>query len=326
MFAVAAWEYKTWKCLQYIIGLAYFGVMELLQAVQHRWLAVPEDGYAMCKDPTNQMLTFLGFLHIAFQPFFSNMVFMAVFRRTNLRDRIESELIQRICVFLGMWLLSSYFLAIFYPDNPHLAPPSTEECPNYEWMREGYDPYMNYTTPNVPGHSCTYKSPSENGHLAWVVPLYQATYFWPSASSHFLLLFVPYLTMIRRPLLMVCSLILFVRGPFAAVQRTPAINEQAATWCFFSVSQCIGLVLIYRWKGVHYLTAPDRIEEPGKLGEEPLVYVRLDAVADSSESGASISSTSRNSSFNSSSDCKDGKAVLTNQPMVVSKNVTKKMN
>jgi len=51
-FAIAAYEHKTFGCWQYTIGLAYFGLMEGLQAVQHSYLAVPDDGYAMYVFPS----------------------------------------------------------------------------------------------------------------------------------------------------------------------------------------------------------------------------------------------------------------------------------
>lgn len=46
-FAVALYEHKCFGCQQYTLGIAYFGLMELLQFFQHFWLAVPEDGYQM---------------------------------------------------------------------------------------------------------------------------------------------------------------------------------------------------------------------------------------------------------------------------------------
>ena len=51
------------------IPLTYFALMELLQAVTYIYID-------LCGNPNNQLLTLLGYLHIAFQPFFVNMVAM----------------------------------------------------------------------------------------------------------------------------------------------------------------------------------------------------------------------------------------------------------
>ena len=67
-FGVAAYEYYSFRCPQYSMGIAYYGLMELLQAIQHFYVAVPEDNYSMCHSPMNQFLTSLAVLHICFNP------------------------------------------------------------------------------------------------------------------------------------------------------------------------------------------------------------------------------------------------------------------
>ena len=51
------------------IPLTYFALMELLQAFTYVYID-------LCDNPNNQILTMLGYLHVAFQPFFANMVAM----------------------------------------------------------------------------------------------------------------------------------------------------------------------------------------------------------------------------------------------------------
>ena len=51
------------------IPLTYFALMELLQAVTYIYID-------LCDNPSNQILTLLGYVHVAFQPFFVNMVAM----------------------------------------------------------------------------------------------------------------------------------------------------------------------------------------------------------------------------------------------------------
>ena len=51
------------------IPLTYFALMELLQAFTYVYID-------LCDNPNNQILTLFGYLHVAFQPFFVNMVAM----------------------------------------------------------------------------------------------------------------------------------------------------------------------------------------------------------------------------------------------------------
>ena len=63
-------------------ALAYFSLMELLQA--YTYTVIDE-----CQNPSNQVATFLGYMHIAFQPFFVNAVAMH-FIPKSIRERISS--------------------------------------------------------------------------------------------------------------------------------------------------------------------------------------------------------------------------------------------
>ena len=51
------------------IPLIYFSMMELLQVFAYLFLN-------QCDLPINQIITYLSYLHIVFQPFFINMVLM----------------------------------------------------------------------------------------------------------------------------------------------------------------------------------------------------------------------------------------------------------
>ncbi|MBD3247267.1 hypothetical protein GF378_01455 [Candidatus Pacearchaeota archaeon] len=76
-FAGYLWYKKESKLLW--IPIAYFGVMELLQFLTYFYLDA-------CT-PTNQILTFLSYLHISFQPFFINAL-MLYFVPKNFRKKI----------------------------------------------------------------------------------------------------------------------------------------------------------------------------------------------------------------------------------------------
>jgi Family of unknown function (DUF5765) len=184
-FALGGIVWAAGRPKRLAIAMAYFGLMELLQTVQYKFVAVPEDNFEMCKSPTNQYLTFVGLVHILFQPYFANMALCATGRQMSLKLRYMNDMVLRLCLLFAGWCLCRYLLAVYWPSNPAMAPRSTEACPNYEWVRDGYDAGIGWDTPNLPGHSCTFISNTTTGHIAWAAPLYQATYFVPGASMHF---------------------------------------------------------------------------------------------------------------------------------------------
>lgn len=267
-FALAAYEHYALKCPRYTIGILYYACMELLQTIQYSFLAEPENDYAMCHDKTNQALTILAGLHICFQPLFTNMLFSSFFRTKNIRDRHESDMIQRLCWFTAVWFICSFFMANFSPDYQ----PSTEACPNYEYVKEGYDGFLKATTPNVPGLPCTFRpEKSTSGHLAWVLPLYQNTYFMPGSSIHFFVFFAPYI-MSHRFCLQRMGWMMMVAGPLLAAKITDSVHEQPAIWCFISILK-IGFMSV-RARMCGYMTEPipATLVHTGGIGEQRLEY------------------------------------------------------
>jgi hypothetical protein len=117
------------------IPLAYFSLMEMLQAVTYTVID-------QCGLPLNQLLTLLGSLHITFQPFFLN-AFSMHFIPTKVRDKI-SPFVYGFC-FIGSILL----LVKIYP---------------LEWLgmcNIGHEPFCGDQLCSVSG----------NWHIAWQAPL-----------------------------------------------------------------------------------------------------------------------------------------------------------
>lgn len=104
-FALAAYEWKRFKCPQYSIGIAYWGVMEVLQTLQHFYAASPDDNYAMCKSRMNNALTSITSIDLVFQPLFVSMLVMSMYRRYDLTARIEADLIWRMCFLFAIWFM-----------------------------------------------------------------------------------------------------------------------------------------------------------------------------------------------------------------------------
>jgi hypothetical protein len=68
-FGTAAYVAYKGESKELWIPLTYFACMELLQAATYVYIN-------LCDSPPNQILTLFGYIHIAFQPFFVNMVAM----------------------------------------------------------------------------------------------------------------------------------------------------------------------------------------------------------------------------------------------------------
>jgi len=123
--------------------------------------------------------------------------------------------------------------------------PAEGSCRTTEWLRGE--------------QLCTF-----NGryHLAWSVPMYDPTYWSPSAAIHSFLMFGPFFIMKRNMIiqgkrnfviLVICSqrnlfqgVFLWLAGPYLASWITDNLMEQASIWCFFSIAQIAIMLFIIR--------------------------------------------------------------------------------
>jgi len=198
------------------------------------------------------------------------MMFTGMPRRHSIKHRIQGDLIHNFCLLGVVALASRYLLAVYWPDNPNMAPRPTKDCPNYEWVRDGYDGLLGFETPNLPGHSCTFRSGSSTGHLAWAVPLYQATYFVPGTFLHAFLMFAPIVAKAEYWSELIVGATFFGTGPALAAYLTDSLNEQASVWCFYSMYQCLFAfiaLLLEKEEPVRPVLA-----HKGDLGETPLEF------------------------------------------------------
>jgi len=199
--------------------------MELLQGFQYFWI---DD----CTSPYNQFLTLVGFIHICYQPYFTHIINSSLTRNPLLLK--QYDIILRLCLVGGTMLLARYFLADYadmkifsdYGDWAKL-PKATGACRTTEWLR---------------GEKlCTYKG---KYHLAWSVPMYDPTYWSPSAAIHSFLMFVPFFILKRN--MVIQGVFLWLAGPFIASYLTPNLMEQASIWCFFSIAQIAIMLFLIR--------------------------------------------------------------------------------
>ncbi|OQW67168.1 MAG: hypothetical protein BVN35_20830 [Proteobacteria bacterium ST_bin11] len=208
-FASTAFFYRRGESRVLCMALAYFSLMELLQAYTYSVID-------QCLNPNNQVATFLGYMHIAFQPFFVNAVSMH-FVPQPLRKSIAPF------VYILCFAAATIFMIRIYP---------------FHWSSFCFDHYYQF----LPGTHIKFLMPfcgpeicstSGQWHIAWAIP---ASGSIQMANSYIYAAFL-------LPLLYGSwKLVLYhiTTGPLLAYLTTNNMNEWAAVWCLYS----IGLLLL----------------------------------------------------------------------------------
>ena len=208
-FASTAYFYYKGESKVLCGALAYFSLMEILQA--YTYTVIDE-----CFNPRNQVATFLGYMHIAFQPFFVNAVAM-YFIPQAVKQRIASG------VYMLCFVAAVIFMLRIYP---------------FSWVEYCFDksysllfaPDIRFTMPFCGEQIC---STSGDWHIAWAIP---ANGSLQMANAYMYAAFL-------LPLLYGSwKLVLYhiITGPLLAYLTTSNMNEWAAVWCLYS----IGLLLL----------------------------------------------------------------------------------
>jgi len=178
------------------LALAYFTLMELLQAVSYLWIN-------RCDLGGNVLLTNLGFIHIAFQiPVAS--AFMLSYSSKKTREKWLKPVM--VASFIGSFIMLLKLFAPMVWDIPK------------EWMCKAGDALCGTNT-------CSYLG---NWHLAWRLQLLG---YDPSNLTYFALVFI--LPLIYGGWRI--SLFHFIFGPLLAASLTTDRNEAPAIWCLFSI-------------------------------------------------------------------------------------------
>lgn len=190
------------------IALGYFSLMELLQAFTY---SVIDE----CALPSNQIATLLGYLHIAFQPFFINAVSM-YFIPAGVRRRIQYW-VYGVCFFSAIFMIIQ-----LYP---------------FDWAGA--------CDPRRPLCGTQLCSVSGEWHIAWEVPTNGIcnsmvdSWWYIFADGYPTYVIAGFLL----PLLYGswrATAYHYIMGPTLALLTTSNINEWPAIWCLFS----IGLLLV----------------------------------------------------------------------------------
>jgi hypothetical protein len=180
------------------VCMAYFAAMETLQAFQYSVIN-------QCDNQMNQFLTLLGFLHLAFQPFFVNL-FLGSYM--NKAQKKYLPLILSLCVMGGVMLTNRFFKS--WGDIA---------------CRDNIEPLCG---PKL----CTFRG---DVHLAWQIPMQASDqdYFTPGFTLHFVLFYLPTFALGMYGF----TLFLLISGPFLGRVMTNHQDEIPAIWCFFSIFQ-----------------------------------------------------------------------------------------
>ncbi len=194
------------------IPLGYFSLMEVLQAGIYVFI---DD----CGNPWNQALTHLGYMHIAFQPFFANMVAM-YFVPEKVKRRIQRP-VYIICGIAAVLILAKMIPAT-----------SLGMC---HVGTEGYCGPI----------ACSF---SGLWHIAWQLPLNGLMSgpvpflfgFESGLHGYAYVLAVFFMPVIYGSWRLVGFH--FLIGPFISYLTTNNPNELIAVWCLYSIALCLAVI------------------------------------------------------------------------------------
>ena len=201
---------ENWQRWRVSYCFFYFAAMEGLQFLQY--LVIND-----CKSSINIFLTILGWIHISWQPLFSNFAFSALDPLNHKAKREDTwKFVLKLSFVAGLCMA----LRIVFP---YITTISNDNLILQPCVEEGEG-------------LCAERSCTENGiyHLKWTFKMVRASYVFPGIAAHFLLMFVtPFLLGMR-----IEAIVLFLTGPAISILFTKASDgEHASIWCFFSIAE-----------------------------------------------------------------------------------------
>lgn len=192
---------------------AYFCLMELLQFIQY--LVIDQ-----CDNIINTISTALGYIHICWQPLFTNLIMSALDRRNlnKSRDKIWI-VIFKANILIGFFMAARIII-------PAILSPETVQ----QYLRPCY-----HEMDGLCAEKSSWKTCSTTGkyHIRWNFRMLQSSYLFPNIGMHFITMFVlPFAMGMRFQ-----SILLFASGPGLAIFFPVDDGERSSIWCFFSVME-----------------------------------------------------------------------------------------
>lgn len=201
---------EKWQQWRIAICFWYFAAMELLQFAQYLFI---DD----CQSVANKILACLGYIHICWQPLFSNLSFSALDHKNWGKKREDGwRIVLLLSAVAGVLMAFRILMPLIASIEDHyiFGPCSKEES------------------------ICSEKSCVTTGawHLKWEWKLSQPNYYFANPAVHFLFMFItPFLMGMR-----IQAIVLFLTGPAIAMCFPGASRgEKAAIWCFFSIGEAL---------------------------------------------------------------------------------------
>jgi len=192
--------------------LGYFALMELLQAVTYVFID-------QCGGLWNQRLTYLGYIHIAFQPFFANMVAM-YFVPPELKPKIQKP-VYALCGVAAVIILAKL-----------LPGASLGTC------HAGIEGYCGSIACSTSGlWHIAWQLPL-NGLMSGPQPLLWGFEYGLHAFTYILIVFI--MPVIYGSWRFVTLHV--VMGPVISSLTTNDPNEFIAVWCLFSIALCLAVI------------------------------------------------------------------------------------
>lgn len=199
---MATTAYVAWKKespLLYL-PLGYFSLMELLQGYTYSVID-------QCGLPGNQIATLLGYLHIAFQPFFATMIAL-YFIPEDVRKRVQG-FAYSVCTFSSVFMIIQLF--------------------PFDWAGT-----CTLGRPLCGPELC---SVSGNWHIAWLIPVNDIgeTALWPFENGFWTYQFAVFMLPILYGSWRL-TIFHYLFGPLLASLTTGNPNEIPAVWCLLSIA------------------------------------------------------------------------------------------
>ena len=204
---------EKWRLHRIEACFAYFCFMELLQFIQYFVID-------QCDNLINTYSTALGYIHICWQPLFTNLIMSALDRKNLDRSRDKAwEVIFKACFIIGIFMAARIIIpAIVTPEVlNHYFRPCYHEMDTLCAERDSW------------------RTGSTTGlyHIRWNFKMIAASYLFPNIGLHFITMFVlPFAMGMHFE-----SVLLFISGPGLAIFFPVDDGERSAIWCFLSVME-----------------------------------------------------------------------------------------
>lgn len=228
------WNITKWRRIRISSCFFWFSFMEFLQYVQY--LVIND-----CSNIVNIVFTALGWIHIAYQPLFSNIALTALDPKNLNKERKDTwDYILKFCFVCGTLMSLRLLIPVFYQKENTFFLPCTESI-------EGMCAPV----------TCSYDGLH---HIKWTFKMLKPSYPFPGIAAHFLNMFI-------APILMgqwKAAIILFMTGPFiAALFNGVSDGERSSIWCYFSIAESFITIMS------QYLMSRKKASSPKSERETP---------------------------------------------------------